>query len=89
MKKLHTKFIEDGYNGVFMFDAMERKAKYATKEFNRQWLFQAKEMTFVPDTGERSLCHLHDRHIQKTIKFLLRPALPESVPEQLMPPILP
>ncbi len=60
--------IEDGYDGVFMFDAMDRKAKHAAKEFNWQWLFPAKELTPVPDTGERRLYHLHDRHVQKAIK---------------------
>ena len=34
VKKLHTKFIEDGYDGVLMFDAMDRKSKYAAREFN-------------------------------------------------------
>ena len=68
VKTLHTKFIEDGYDGVFMFDAMDRKAKHAAKEFNWQWLFPAKALTLVPDTGERRLYHLHDRHVQKAIK---------------------
>ena len=68
VKNLHIKFIEAGYDGVFMFDVMDRKAKYAAKEFNWQWLFPVKELTLVPDTGELRLYHLHDWHVQKAIK---------------------
>jgi integron integrase len=68
MKKRHLEYLETGYDGVFMFDAMDRKSKNAAKEFNWQWLFPAKELTHVPETGEYRLYHLHDRHVQKAIK---------------------
>jgi integrase len=68
MKKRHLEYLEAGYDGVFMFDAMDRKSKNAAKEFNWQWLFPAKELTHVPETGEYRLFHLHDRHVQKAIK---------------------
>jgi len=68
VKKRHRECLEAGYDGVFMFGAMDKKSKYAAKEFNWQWLFPAKELTHVPETGEYRLYHLHDRHVQKAIK---------------------
>ena len=57
-----------------MFNAMGKKfnlkvtRKNAAKEFPWQWLFPAKELTYVAETGEYRRSHLHDRHVQKAIK---------------------
>jgi integron integrase len=68
VKKRHLELLEAGYDGVFMFDAIDRKFKNAAKEFNWQWLFPAKELTYLPEPKEYRLYHLHDRHVQKAIK---------------------
>ena len=68
LRKLHDQDIEDGYAGVFMFTAIERKYKNAGKEFHWQWLFPAKDLTYVPETKEYRRSHLHVRHVQKAIK---------------------
>lgn len=68
VKKRHLELLEAGYDGVFMFDAIDRKFKNAAREFNWQWLFPAKELTYVPESREYRLYHLHDRHVQKAIK---------------------
>ena len=68
VKKRHLELLEAGYDGVFMFDAIDRKFKNAAREFNWQWLFPAKELTYVPESKEYRLYHLHDRHVQKAIK---------------------
>ena len=38
------------------------------KEFPWQWLFPAKELTYIVKTAEYRRSHLHDRHVQKAIK---------------------
>lgn len=68
VKKLHRQDLKEDYSGVFMFDAIERKYKNAGKEFNWQWFFPAKELTYVPETNEYRRSHLHNRHVQKAIK---------------------
>lgn len=70
-KKVHLNDLDQGYAGVFMFDAMEKKSKYAGKEFNWQWLFPAKELTYVAEVKEYRRSHLHDRHVQKAIKSVV------------------
>ena len=68
VRKLHLKDIDDDYAGVFMFNAIEKKYKNACKEFHWQWLFPAKELTYVPEKKEMRRSHLHVRHVQKAIK---------------------
>ncbi|MEN8212320.1 MAG: integron integrase [Thermodesulfobacteriota bacterium] len=68
VKRVHLNDLDDDYAGVFMFNAMEKKSKNAGKEFPWQWLFPAKELTYVAEAGEYRRSHLHDRHVQKAIK---------------------
>lgn len=65
---LHEDDLKSGYSGVFMFGAFEKKAPNASKEFIWQWLFPAKSLTVVPETGERKRYYLHPSHVQKAIK---------------------
>lgn len=66
--KLHEQDLKQGYAGVFMPDRLETKYPNAPKELIWQWFFPAKELTFVPDTGEYRRYHLHETHVQKAIK---------------------
>ena len=68
VKKLHIKDIDAAYAGVFMFNAIERKYKSAGREFPWQWLFPAKELTWVAEKKEFRRSHLHITHVQKAIK---------------------
>lgn len=70
-KEKHRQDLHDGFAGVFMFDAMEKKSKYVAREFPWQWLFPAKNLTHVPETDEYRRFHLHDRHVQKAIKSVV------------------
>ncbi len=42
--------------------------KNAGKEFHWQWLFPAKDLSYVPDQKELRRSHLYNRHVQKAIK---------------------
>ena len=68
VKRLHIEDRDNNYAGVFMFNAIEKKYKNAALEFPWQWLFPAKELTYVAKTNEYRRSHLHDRHVQKAIK---------------------
>ena len=47
---------------------LEKKYKTAAKAFSWQWFFPAKKLTYVRETGEYRLYHLHDTHVQKAIQ---------------------
>ncbi|MDD2390755.1 MAG: integron integrase [Desulfobacterales bacterium] len=68
VKTLYDRDIAEGYNGVFMFDSIEKKYKNCAKDFVWQWFFPGKLLTFVPETKEYRRYHLHETHVQKAIK---------------------
>jgi integron integrase len=72
VKRVHCRDIEENIAGVFMFGAIEKKYKNAGKEFHWQWFFPAKELTWVPEKGEYRRAHLHETHVQKAIKSVVR-----------------
>ena len=72
VRRIHRRDIEEGIAGAFMFDAIERKYKNAGQEFHWQWFFPAKDLTWVPESGEYRRAHLHERHVQKAIKSVVK-----------------
>ncbi len=60
--------LKAGYAGTFMFGQMEMKYKSCAKERIWQWFFPAKQLTRIPETGERRRYHLHESLVQKTLK---------------------
>jgi integron integrase len=65
---VHEADLAAGYHGTFLPSALNLKYKNAAKELVWQWLFPAKTLTVVPDTGEHRRFHLHESHVQKAIK---------------------
>ena len=74
LEVLHQTDLESGYDGVFLPGALDRKWRNASKEFPWQWLFPAKTLTFVPETGSKKRYHLHDTHVQKAIRSAVKRA---------------
>jgi integrase len=72
--KLHQKDLEAGYAGTFLVDLLEKKYKDAPRELLWQWFFPGKTLTFVPETEEYRLYHIHHTHVQKAIKGAVRRA---------------
>ena len=68
LKDLHQQDIDRGYAGVFLVNALEQKYKNAAKEFVWQWVFPAKQLTYIQKTEEYRRYHLHETHAQKAIK---------------------
>ena len=66
--KLHEQDLTENYHGVFMQDRLDSKYPNAAKEFPWQWLFPARTLTFVPESGEHRRYHLHEKHVQMALK---------------------
>jgi integron integrase len=56
------------YAGVFLVNALERKYKNAAKTLIWQWFFPAKQLTKIPENGERRRYHLHETHVSRALK---------------------
>lgn len=67
VENLYTRDLRDGYAGVFLPGALEKKYRNAPREWIWQWFFPAKTLTLVPETGEHLRYHLHESHVQKAI----------------------
>ena len=67
VENLYRLDLRDGFGGVFLPGALERKYRNAPREWIWQWFFPAKTLTLVPETGERLRYHLHESHVQKAI----------------------
>jgi site-specific recombinase XerD len=74
LQQLHSKDLEKGYGGVFLFNAIEKKYKNASREFIWQWLFPAKQLTKVKESKEMKRSHLHPTHVQKALRCAAREA---------------
>jgi integron integrase len=74
--------IKNGFDGVFMPDALDRKSKNSGKEFNWYWVFPAKNLTVVPKTGENRRFHVHETLFQKALKQASRTA---AIPKRVSP----
>jgi integron integrase len=68
LKVLPRRDLNRKYAGVFLVNALEKKYPQAAKEFIWQWLFPAKDLTRVAETGEYRRYHLHETQVQKAIK---------------------
>lgn len=78
--ELHEKDLTDGYDGVFLDDAVERKYPGSPKEFINQWLLPQQSLTVIEVTGERRRYHLHESHLQEALYFAVRKAkIPKRV----------
>ena len=68
LKDLHQRDLTRKYAGEFLMDAVEKQSPDAAREFARQWLFPAIDLTRVPETGEYRRYHLHETQVQKAIR---------------------
>jgi integron integrase len=68
VKNLHKIDLDNGYDGVFMPNLLDKKYKHSAKEFAWQFCFPAKELTKMPDTQNYRRYHLHETHVQKAVK---------------------
>lgn len=78
--ELHARDLAEGYDGVFLDDAVEKKYPKAPKEFIHQWFFPQQSLTLVEETGERRRWHVHESKLQKALFIAVRKA---SIPKRV------
>lgn len=77
---VHAKDLADGYDGVFLDDAVEKKYPKAPKELVHQWFLPQNELTLVEETGQRRRWHIHESKLQKALYLAVRKAnIPKRV----------
>ncbi|WP_246125819.1 integron integrase [Geobacter argillaceus] len=77
---LHLHDLADGYDGVFLDDAVEKKFPKAPKELVHQWFLPQRSLTLVEETGERRRWHVHESELQKALYLAVRKAqIPKRV----------
>jgi integron integrase len=78
--KLHDRDLAEGYDGVFLDDALEAKYPKAPKEFIHQWFFPQRPLTLVVETGQRRRYHLHESEFQRALYLAVAKAkIPKRV----------
>ncbi|HEY5973931.1 MAG TPA: integron integrase [Geobacteraceae bacterium] len=77
---LHARDLAEGYDGVFLDDAVERKFPKAPKELVHQWFFPQRELRLAEESGERRRAHVHETRLQKALYLAVRTAnIPKRV----------
>ncbi|HSR36112.1 MAG TPA: integron integrase, partial [Desulfurivibrionaceae bacterium] len=80
VRRLHEKDLAEGYDGVFLDDAVERKYPKAPQELVHQWYFPLRSLTLVEETGQRRRYHVHESELQKALYAAVRKAqIPKRV----------
>ena len=80
VSKLHDRDLAEGYDGVFLDDAIEAKYPKAPKEFIYQWFFPQKRLTLVVETGQMRRYHLHESDLQRALYLAVAKAkIPKRV----------
>lgn len=82
VRRLHKEDMAAGYAGTFLPKQLEKKYRNAAREFIWQWFFPAARLTEIAVTGDKRRYHLHDTHVQGTVK---RAAGEAGVPKRVSP----
>lgn len=78
--ELHERDLAEGYGGVFLDEALEKKYPKAARDFAYQWFFPQGRLTEVAETGERRRWHLHESELQDALYPAVRRArIPKAV----------
>ncbi len=77
---IHQTDIANGYAGVFLPKQLEKKYRKAPREYVWQWLFPAKRLTRVQDTGEFRRFHMYPAQVSTALKAAVQlSAIPKRV----------
>lgn len=74
MRERHQLALREGYGGVELPDALERKYPGATLEWRWQYVFPAARPSVDPRTGARRRHHLYEDSVQRQMKLAVRRA---------------
>lgn len=77
---LHGRDLSEGYDGVFLDDAVEKKYPKAPKELVHQWFFPQRELVYVEESEQQRRAHVHESRLQKALYIAVRKAeIPKRV----------
>lgn len=80
VSELQEQDMADGYDRVFLDDAVEKKYPKAPKKLVHQWVFLMNGLTITAETGERRRWHLHESDLQRALYPAVRRArIPKRV----------
>ncbi|MFH0791173.1 MAG: tyrosine-type recombinase/integrase, partial [Candidatus Omnitrophota bacterium] len=68
VKLLHEKDLKDGYGGVYLPDALERKYPNAAKDWRWQYVFPAAGRSIDPRSGKIRRHHISEKSIQNMVR---------------------
>ena len=68
VRELYEKDLKQGYAGVFLPKALEKKYTHAAKEWRWQWLFPSNQLIQIPETGLKKRYRIHETSFQKAMK---------------------
>ncbi len=86
VRDLHRRDLAEGYAGVPLPDALERKYPGAARDWGWQWVFPASRLSRDPRSGRRVRYHLHPTALQRAVKQAARAAgLPKRVTCHIFP----
>lgn len=71
VKQLHREDGKQGFGEVYLPYALERKYKFAAREFAWQFLFPANKRSTDPRTGKERRHHLSELNVQRAVKRAL------------------
>ncbi len=74
VKNLHEKDLADGFGEVYLPYALARKYPNAAKQWHWQYVFPANTRGPDPHTGAIRRHHLHEKTLQRAVKFGVRNA---------------
>jgi len=72
VKRLHESDLRNGFGGVYLPYALERKYPNADREWGWQWVFPASDISEDPRTGKRRRHHLHESVLQKAVRAAIK-----------------
>ena len=70
-KKLHQEELKKGFGEVHLPYALERKYKFAAREFTWQYLFPANKRSIDPRSGKERRHHVSELNLQRAVKRAL------------------
>jgi len=68
VKRSHDEDLGQGYGGVYLPEALNRKYPHAAQEFRWQYVFPAKKRSVDPRTGVERRHHVLESGLQKAVK---------------------
>ena len=68
VKQIFDNDVKEGYGRVYLPNALARKYRHADRQWNWQYTFPAKKLSFDPRSRRKRRHHIHESSLQKAVK---------------------